>query len=426
MKRIIIFIWIFIVAISCEKTEINNLETKHFSDEIVFKTKSSKDLKTAKHKSEEAFDYLTDDQDKKIDKYLYHLALATRELTKDKYFNDLVVRLSQDNDFKLIYLGDLFKEAKDYKDKIQAELSKSKSKYKKNKDLVLDEESFDIIAEDFTRIKKGKIQQYAPAIYFINRRIANPALQPIVSAGLYVNSDRFPEQDEYIFAWKIREDGSFEEIVINEEEAFDITNPIFILDNAELNRYKKHRPPMMKSDSLPTLKSISTTYEFHSCEYRINERYEDIGNSDFCIAGAMVNSCTEWIDFLESGVDPEDNPWIQLSSVAPSNIGEDMENWNHISDNYTPYYSVFAFWNTFERDWAQSEKYLGVGNSQISCTWEIFGKMKWSDEWYTFDPGEVYETNIPPLDYSYIFNNWCKWYHSADDKGYLVIWRCDI
>lgn len=62
--------------------------------------------------------------------------------------------------------------------------------------------------------------------------------------------------------------------------------------------------------------------------------------------------------------------------------------------NDLPYTHNRFFWNTFERDWNRSEKYLG-GVLFYSNHVQLGGKMRYDNDWYTWMPASLYYLYTP-------------------------------
>jgi len=82
-----------------------------------------------------------------------------------------------------------------------------------------------------------------------------------------------------------------------------------------------------------------------------------------------------------------------------------------------PFHLNAIFWNTYERDWAKSEKDLGQA-SRNNVTIYLYGRRKYSGDWYAYDPNVV---NNNPFDLNTVYWNWAKWHNNLKEK--YRIWR---
>lgn len=61
---------------------------------------------------------------------------------------------------------------------------------------------------------------------------------------------------------------------------------------------------------------------------------------------------------------------------------------SHHAEDLTPYNSVKIFWNTFERDWNRSMKFMGTGEA-LGKSYNFGGCARYDEDWYTFIPSTI-------------------------------------
>jgi len=76
-----------------------------------------------------------------------------------------------------------------------------------------------------------------------------------------------------------------------------------------------------------------------------------------------------------------------------------------------------VYWNTYEKDWAKSEKSLGYV-SYYTKNYTLAGRMTYTGEWYGYDAGS---TIYNPADFNTIYSSRAKWHNNW--KGDFRVWR---
>ena len=279
----------------------------------------------------------------------------------------------------------------------------------------------------------GQVEQYIPALFVVNLANADPDKMPIFSPGIFVNEDltKMKNCEDCIIIWYFdKEKNDFVEGVMSEEMALTTTHPIFIVDNASeelTNRLKTE-------DNMPGGKAVCTSNTpitpqmrrsyYSSYEYQINIGYEGVGKSEFCVTAYLVdeNGAVECLN--------NSSAWWLIDKVAKKDIGKPLSKWvtfcrpNTINfPDVVPFECNCVTWNTFERDWARSSKFLGKATFNGTPIF-LYGNMKNDSNWYAYNPQNInYNFAVHRLDLPYIFNNWAKLHNN--DKGKLRIWRVD-
>lgn len=269
-------------------------------------------------------------------------------------------------------------------------------------------------------------EQYIPAIFVVNREIADMPKQPILSSGIYVNPEipDLENYESYIVAWILdTTEGGYIEILINEEMAMNTPNPIFIFDNAENDiTYRPKQVFLIPDDEENEPNSVrrnmnTSRYDIH--EYRINHRYERYAASEFWVAGAHINHNGQ-VQLICRRSNGTYNTDKVIKNVSKNDIGKVLTTWENLCRNsVTPFASNYVFWNTFERDWAKSSKDLGDA-TRNGTTINIYGNRTFSREWYTYKPAEVKNN---PLNLNQIYWNWSLWHEYHEGKGRLRVHR---
>lgn len=346
-----------------------------------------------------------DTDDENINKQLLEIAIATREYFKGNIQNEAIMSKANLSSNKCFNLNEL------------SSINSLKSANKEYLNLIAVISNASLKHRSTNPLKSGVVEEYVPAIHIVNLETADMNKQPLICPGFEVNSELEGLEDfeDYIVAWFYDENNNLNEILINEEMAMSTSHPVFVIDNAE--EAEIYREQFTYNSSAP-LKSTMSGTEYHSYEFKINERYEGSGDSEFCITAAQIDENGDVKLILR---DNGYTSWKQISSVSKRNIGRLFSEWNQFcSDDVLPFESNFIFWNTYERDWYSSDKSLGQA-LRNNTTIYLSGKRKYSNEWYMYDPSEL---NNNPLDLNTIYYSWAKWH--INTKTEFRIWRVEL
>jgi len=341
-----------------------------------------------------------DKEDEKINFYLYYLSLSIEDLVKNSDFNREVIRLAKESPIQAANLVTLTKSFPAYKTEINQKLSSNGL-------------TFDEIVEGLTYSKGNIYEKYEPCIFVPNISIADPAKQPIFSPNIEVDCSNNEAIEDYIVAWYYTLSGEKKEVMLGEEQSKQTTNPVFLLDNGEINPKSNNFKIFPPDDE--NLKSTLTTTAFHSHEYQANYRYETSGGkTEFTVVAYRIDpqGTVHWI-YNSSG-------WKVIAKIHKNDIGILLYKWTSHCNNYTPYNQNYVYWNTYERDWNRSEKGLGSATAN-GTTIYLAGRRKYGYEWYSYDPAQLQGKNT---DLNYIYRNWAKWHDN--DKSRFRIWRVEL
>lgn len=340
-----------------------------------------------------------DIDDEKINRQLLEIAITAREYFRKNSQNEIIMNKSKFSSNKCFNLKEL------------SSINSLKSASKEYLNLISAINKTDLKHKSNNSLKSGIIEEYVPAIHFVNLETADINKRPFICPGFEVKSELtgLEEFEDYIVAWFYDDEDKLHEILINEEMAMATTHPVLVIDNAEAELLNQEKSTSVISE-VSILKSTNLWTEIKSLDYQINLRYEGSGNSEFCITAVLIDETGTVMKCLNGGFDL----WTEISEVGPSYIGSPLYKWQPIcSSDLQPLSSNFIFWNTYERDWFNTTKTLGSA-TRNGTTIELTGNRKYSDEWYGIDPSQL---NSNPLDISYIYNYNSKMY--SNSKGHL-------
>lgn len=233
---------------------------------------------------------------------------------------------------------------------------------------------------------------YLVEIYIPNIETADLTLEPIIAIGtdLYTNNDGL---NDYIPAWYINKDKSFDKILINEKDAHTSKKPVLIFSIYSKNELFEVEDPQLNDQKKSAKGGVSiNTILLNRC--KISYRYERDNNSEFAF-GFKIKSD----DFGTSTIIND-----KFVSIHKSNINKGI----NVQKRLYPYYIIASrvYGVTYERDWYVSNSnshYVYIGGSWV---WAIKCKMKYSNEWYQ------------KVDYLNLPNN-SSGNHYFSSKGYV-------
>lgn len=346
-----------------------------------------------------------DPDEEKICRHLLEIGIATRSLWLDQSFISRTLEKAAQSYNSCANLNEL------------VSFLHKKSTDQRYNQLAVAVKNADLTHLSQNPFNSVEIENYIPAIFIPNIETSDMNKSPIISSGIEVNSELpgMEEYEDYIVGWYNDEDGNFIEILLNEEAAMTTTHPLFIIDNAEEEFTSMNKSLRTKPYQISSLKSASSSEEVHTNEYKINYRYENTGDSEFCITAALIDENGNAGFILYDGGIKE---WKRIAKVDKHDIGDQLHHWEQFcSYEVEPYTSNFAFWNTWERDWAQSRKSLGSATAN-GKTIHLYGRRRFSSEWYGVNPDYLQDY---PVDFEEIFYTWAKWYENS--KGNLRFWK---
>jgi hypothetical protein len=332
-----------------------------------------------------------DTSERRMNYYYYYLALCMDELVKDGSFNEYVVSLAQQSPNQVANFNTIYNSSLAYKAIIDDTLDHYNV-------------TFGEICDNFTYNNGNIHETYVPGIFVPNADRADSKKQPIFSPNIEVDCSENSIYEDFIVAWYFTENGEKIEVMLSENNSLNTSNPIFLLDNAEISAVKKNGAILPPEE--PPLKSVLTTH-FDSYEYRANYNYEPWpGRTEFTIVAYRIDpqGVVHWI--YNSG------GWMEINKIQRSEIGDDLTKWVLHSANYTPYNNNYVYWNTYERDWNRSDKWLGNA-TENGTTIHLYGRMHHGNEWYAWDPGSLQDHNT---DFQYIYTYGSKMYENSKTK----------
>ncbi len=382
----IFFIALVCIISSCEKEEITNENLK----EINFKNVSNYTLDNIPIiKNNQDIDILMQNQEdkdeEKLNKYLYKIALATRDLIKDDNFNKTIIQMAKDSKTETAYLLDLEKVAPRYFDII-------------NKNLKRNGLSLQSIANDMTHTpissnpeypETAEIEKYVPGIFIPNLDKIDSNKQPIISANIETDCTNNEQIEDFIVSWYFTNNGELQEIILGEETSLKTSNPLFLIDHASIVNKDENIVLLGEENStdLSARKSI-IRYDSRNIKIKNGYRYESgWGNkSEYAIIGYRVKNFPTYD--LISGYTKD------IAKVKPNQIGSTLYKPSLHAYVWLPLATNKFYWNTYERDWNRSPKPLGYFNSPIN-SYVFNSKRRYNNDWYAWIPSTVNIHNTP-------------------------------
>lgn len=272
-------------------------------------------------------------------------------------------------------------------------------------------------------------ERYLYTIRVINLELGNHQLFPLVSPGLETEDLEKEGLDDLIFAWYVTEGDTYE-ILLDEATAnlegapllfvmtpTPVESPVWQEGFSAANRIDYTAPER-------EVGKTNVTERYDQIGYRMNFRYEGNGKSELTTAASRYKDNQIHDSFMPIACYHPVNHWIEVFSASPNQMGTHLTNRVVFSDNW-PVGEDDVIFNTFERDWYASQKPLGKytfrnasGNS-LGTSW-IAGEMKFSNEWYLFDP----TTNTTPVDWAAIDQSGTS-LRFWGQKGYIDIQEVD-
>lgn len=324
-----------------------------------------------------------DADEEKLNRQLFELAEATKDLIKDYTFVELIVRLARESNVETVYYSEIKAKGLTFYNSI-------------NQKLALKGLSIESITANMTHQptlpnpefpETGELEIYEPSIFVPNVLNANANLQALISPNIETEYN----EEDYILAWFFDESGVQRETMINESTATQTANPIFILDHSipKVKMDKIGAYVLKTKDATPFPKSGNTYFESTRIKIKSGYRHEQgTGKSEFCIGGAIVRQDSPPANFLHLTNNNDHSLKIKEVTKNQVNSSSNVYVTSHHSDNYTPYSSNKVYWNTFERDWNRSWKSLGNGTT-FGQEWMFWGRMRYNNDWYQWIPSTV-------------------------------------
>lgn len=162
------------------------------------------------------------------------------------------------------------------------------------------------------------------------------------------------EYEGYIVGWYYDENDNLNEILINEEEAMNITHPVIIIIS-DIQNNKNSSPENIQGTNN---KSTKTTVTKTIDEYKINYRYDSSNRSEYSYSLTYV---------YKNGGIQHGGYREEIAEIHKNDIGvlftNDFEIWQiaQMNDLFSVYFV------TFEYDWFASMKNVYIDNVAVRC-----------------------------------------------------------
>lgn len=226
--------------ISCKKEDVLLPSSNRTSSEIVYGLDNIPIINNAQDINH-LITYTTDNDEEKLNRYLYEIGLATRDLIKNVEFNELIINMALESNNEVVYLLDLKTVSPIFYNTI-------------NDKLALKGLSLEYISENMTHKpisgnpnypETMEIEKYEPAIFIPNLKIIDPNRQPLLSPNIETDCNENEAIEDFVVTWYYTTDGVLNEIILGEETSLSTSNPLFLLITQVLEKSKilLHTPP---------------------------------------------------------------------------------------------------------------------------------------------------------------------------------------
>lgn len=410
-KKFIFSLILSSIMLSCKKevNGINNIENSHnqartFDLEIIANPDPI-DPNAVLNKSGKTEEEMFDDK-------LMEIALLSRNLLKNGSYNQYLIEKAKSRESNSVRLSEFCD------DNESNALNSEKEKFSNIQSYI---HSNSLNHQSQNPANLGEIENYVHTFFIPNADIADFTKEPVISSGKEVNSNnpKLSQYEDYIIGWIKNEDGSFQEIILNEEMAMNTSHPIIIVDNGQDNSISRSK--IQTGNIAPdNSKASEKEPEIHSFENQINHRYDNTPNSEFCITAVGFSDVDAVLYTPFRMPNGTTKNWKKINDINKKDINKLQYKWVHLFGSnygYTVNSGLKIYWNTFERDWYRSPKDIGSVVSGGS-TYYLAGNMHYSSDWYAFSPSSV-QSNM--LNVSHILSNWAIW--SDVTKSKLRFWK---
>lgn len=355
----------------------------------------------------------SDEDEEKLNKYLYEIGLATKDLIKNVEFNQNIIRMAKKSKNQTVYLLDLKTEAPFFFNIINKNLAEKKL-------------TLEGIAQDMTHVPlngnieypaKMVVEKYVPAIFIPNLDAADNNKQPLLSPNIETDCSRNSEIEDFIITWYFDEKGNEHEIILGEETSLKTSNPLFLIDHASPKGYL----PSITSENIEQSRPLTsgnrgfndiTSFRIKQIGIKSGYGYETGSNNKSEFALVVTRTSTGYPSNFEFYNNNDHS--ITVRKMLPGTVNIN----NHFVVNYVPTYGLNGykvFWNTFERDWNRQAKSLGYalnvlnqpGNNDDTY---LSGRRRYESDWYQWIPGTLPSHALPIGWYQWEtevnFNSW--------------------
>lgn len=377
MKKLFSFLIISLSLFSCDKNEIEN--QSNIIKKSVFIDNFKLDVSPYPIKT---FVNLSNDADgTKINNNLLEIAQLTQECNRNdpNFINNIVSDKKLFNNDEIRY-SSIFKVInKDNNQNLLNLYNKIKS-------------------SDFTHysqnpLAKSPNENYDVSIYIPNIETADFSKEPLICPGYEVDNDLYDDMEDYedyIIAL-YDNDGEQIELLLDENTAKSLSNPVLIVVNSEIENSDNNN--YTYTQSTPSNSTGNQYQNFKVNAYKINHRYDSSTRSEYEIAGISQmynNGEYQWWGLFENNLVYYNNK--RIAKVHKDNIGKWRSNSSPTATfqlrQNNPLNTTWVYFNTYEYDWYASNKSLGtvIKNNKSH---EIKGRRNYTNDWYSWNPGDL-------------------------------------
>lgn len=215
----------------------------------------------------------------------------------------------------------------------------------------------------------------------------------LVSSGTEIEDDEENNIDDYIESEYFAND-NWHDVMIGELDVIGEIVPLFVVTvhSEEIDMDGATTELIIGEEDEEKSSSLYRNYLINN--FKIKYRYERAGKSEFYIIGYEAKDDGTGYSHIFDYVTSSNASFSEkrsIESVKKRNIGKTrypsykVFNKDYSSDSY--WNSEYVYFNTFERDWYASQKYLGNTPNNVPT---LYGNMKYNNEWYTFNPATSY------------------------------------
>lgn len=383
--NLLVLIVFQIIVISCKKDILQNDLIPINSETII------KNYRPFNQTEIMLINYNQGSQDRLIKEVQLITQKVLVELLQDKSYIDLIISDAKNSPIKQAEIGRLCNLNSEFKN----DLDRLTIKYANESGLT---------ADNYESLEKLMIYEgvsYIGVIVIPNLENFDSSLPPIISGGLELDESLDSELDDDIYAIQFKADGKQFPIILNEIEALNALQPIIIFANgisdAEFNHGTVYGEGL---HVVSTGNKFASTAKLNTYTQHFSLMHISIKDQDYfyepLTSGTKNNYAFTGVYFTE------ENVWGWLTVENPSDLSRVNreftkdecdgtkflhwdEFWNVDGVWPQPTSTLTAFYNTFERDWAQSSKNLG-SYTYSGVTANLVGKRKYTVDWYISDP----------------------------------------
>lgn len=244
---------------------------------------------------------------------------------------------------------------------------------------------------------------YWPMLYLSNAATAETGKGYYVAIGTEININ-VGEYENEIPAWWVKPNGDIKTVTNSEENLMGGNTPIIILSNGTQPTEMVNAggpiyaaggnasmdPPYGVSGGSNTSYN-SNSYSFRLRRYRLGQRFENIGNSEYCITLGTIPTSAAITSANFSYILSD----LKIAEVDKDDINQDL--YPAYSLFGVPAMDRFLYFITYERDLGCSTKYAVVANFGSSNQLTIPYRAKYDGEIYHTSTGQQIDVNYVNL-----------------------------